>query len=133
MSKIVYVGAFLDPASIAMLKTWWITKIGKLHPEIKIDHLTFKFGPSQSWLEEFPFEFGTKVTLKVIGYAEDEKCQAVLIDIGNMTCDNKYPHITVAVNGVPPKYSNQLFDGSEVYNISGPELMATIDSFPRSL
>ena len=34
---------------------------------------------------------------------------AVLIDT-NLPVDNKFAHITVAVNGVPPKYSNDLLE-----------------------
>ena len=39
-------------------------------------------------------------------------CVAVLIDT-NLPVKNKYPHITVAVNGVKPAYSNELLEAKD--------------------
>lgn len=77
--------------------------------DIKSHHMTMEFlkkGKAKD-LEPYKQFLGNTYTVDIVGYAFDEKCVAVLIDT-NLPVNNKFPHITVAVNGVSPVYSNDL-------------------------
>ena len=79
--------------------------------DIKSHHLTLKYlrkGKAED-LKPYKQFLGNTYTIDIVGYAFDDKCVAVLIDT-NLPVDNKFPHITVAINGVPPKYSNELLE-----------------------
>jgi len=127
--KVVYTGIFLDDASHQELLEWWeketgTTLLGKQFGH----HMTIKFKPSPEDIEKLPL--GQKVSIQVIGWAADEKGQAVLVD-PEVASTNPKPHITVAVApGGSPVYSNELL-ASGVTNVNGPTLKGIVDTFPR--
>ena len=91
----------LDGASRASL----LSRFPKAHPGVKADHMTVAFRPSESMLSSF--EVGKKVTLHVVGYAEDSRGQAVVV--AGFPSSNEIPHITISVaDGTKPVYSNKL-------------------------
>lgn len=66
-------------------------------------HMTLNFG-----VQRFPKNLGSEVDLTVIGYAQDEKAQAVVIGRQELG-DNRIAHITLScADGVKPVYSNEL-------------------------
>jgi len=133
--NIVYIGVFLSDDSRASLLSAFPPK----HEKTLADHVTLKFKPKPEEAEAL--ELGSFVTMKVVGYAEDEKGQAVVIelidagqDILTLTANaNKILHITISVSaGTSPVYSNALLEtGFE--KISGPILIGSLDTFPRSV
>jgi len=129
MKKVVYSGIFLDDASHRELLQWWekatgIPLLGKHFGH----HMTIKFKPTPEEVEKLPL--GQKVRIRVVGWAADEKGQAVLVD-PEVESTNPKPHITVAVaEGVSPAYSNELL-ASGVTRIAGPTLEGVVDTFPR--
>lgn len=119
-----YLAVFLDSQSKAALVHDFPAK----HPDTYAEHMTIVLKPGHEHLQMI----GQVVTMKVVGYAEDEKGQAVLVrpDLPGVK-DN--PHVTLSVaDGVKPMYSNELLSkGWEP--VSGPTLRGVVDTFPRSL
>ncbi len=121
-----YTGVFLDEASHRALVEWWKEHTdAPLFEKVHAHHMTIKFKPTAEEIEKTPV--GKKVKLKVIGWAADEKAQAVLVDPG-IPSANKHPHITMSVaTGVNPAYSNELLaQGSN--RVSGPTLTGVVDA-----
>jgi hypothetical protein len=137
MAKILYIGSFLTTESKALLLAWWKLNVGDLLSDVKAEHVTLKFKPNDLDLSLYPMKELGKLEnkIKVIGYAKNDKCQAVHVAC-ELKSNNEFPHITIAVNGVPPSYSNELIsnavkDGTLI-KVDGPELIGIFDSFPRS-
>jgi len=62
-------------------------------------------------LEPYLNLIGKNVSLNIVGYVVDNKGVALLIDPPSaVSVDNAYPHITFAVRGESPKYSNLLLE-----------------------
>jgi hypothetical protein len=104
---------------------WWNSVVGiPLLGDLKAHHMTLKFDPSQEDLKDFPL--GEPGVVKVVGYAADEKGQAVLVR-SNTPSRNQHPHVTIAVApGVSAAYSNDLL--ARGYNpVSGPRLSGRVD------
>lgn len=125
--KVSYVGIFLDAASKSRLGDEYTLA----HDKPKAEHVTlgFKLTP------EFEALVGMPVRLKVVGYAEDDLGQAVVVDLPSDVPFKKkgVPHVTISHDGsVGPKYSNDLIAGG-YERVSGPTLTGVIDTFPRSL
>jgi hypothetical protein len=116
--KPIYIGLFLDEASNSKLFSAFAPK----HETKYGHHTTIKFKPTPEDIEKA--NLGQKVTINVIGYAEDEKGQAVVVS--GIDSGNKNPHITISTaSGTSPVYSNELLEtGYE--DISGPSLTGTI-------
>jgi hypothetical protein len=94
------------------------------HPNVYGHHMTMAYKPSNAALDRYEPMLGERLQLRVIGYAEDESGQAVVVD---GLSENAKPHITISVaDGVGPAYSNSLLDGG-YEPISGPELEAIVD------
>ena len=131
-SKVLYTQAVLTNTQ-AVLK--WFEKETGLNPEemgwdIHCHHMTIEFFdkkdkkdlkkkglPQSLLLESLSGYMGQETTLEVIGYAADEKGMAILVERrGHITrhVKNNNPHITIATNGVPPKYSNQLLENDSL-------------------
>lgn len=56
-----------------------------------------------------PPDLGAEVRLRVIGYAVDEKAEALAVELEAVNSCNSVPHITLSVAaGVKPAYSNEL-------------------------
>jgi hypothetical protein len=88
--------------------------------------MTMKFRPSTEELEKTPI--GQKAKLKVIGWASDEKGQAVLVAPEGVASANAHPHVTISTApGTNPVYSNDLLaKGSN--RVSGPTLTGVVDA-----
>lgn len=122
-----YTGVFLDETSHHALVEWWkkhtnVPLLGKVHAH----HMTIKFKPTAEEIEQTPS--GKKVHLKVIGWAADEKGQAVLVEPEGLASANKHPHVTISTApGVNPAYSNDLLaKGSN--RVSGPTLTGVVEA-----
>jgi hypothetical protein len=71
---------------------------------------------------------GKKVRLKVIGWASDDKGQAVLVQPEDVSSANDHPHVTVATAPeVPPSYSKELLAHSS-NRTNGPTLTGFVDA-----
>lgn len=82
------------------------------HSNVYAEHMTIAFKPPRGVDEALMKECGSKVNLEIIGYAEDEKGQAVVVNsqsvprIGGGTA-----HITIScADGTKPFYSNKLVE-----------------------
>ena len=120
----IYVGVFLAKMDRQRL----LKAIPPVHPQIFADHLTLKFrdDPTDSIdISEFPI--GKTVSLKVVGMAENDKAQAVVVQ-GIKPEDGRIPHITISTaTGVNPQYSNELVGSGHITPIkNGLVLRGTI-------
>jgi len=122
--KAMYTGVFLDDPN--QLINWWKQNVGPLHPKVKAHHMTIKFKPSED--EVKALSIGSPTSLKVVGYAQDDKGQAVLVKPQGVRSTNRHPHITVAVDGVSPAYSNDLLKKG-ITKVSGPTLKGRVGFF----
>lgn len=106
MKKPVYVGVFFEPHEMQKLRGWWEHEVGSdLLGEVpKNPHVTAKFKPSLQEVLAMPL--GRKLDVRVLGWAEDDKCQAVIVDAPS---EKPNTHITLATSpGTPPVYANSL-------------------------
>lgn len=124
-ANIIYTAVILDEESRSNLLSWFQEISGEeIHPKEFAHHMTIKFKPSEEEIESTPFN--EKATLKIIGWASDERGQAVLVE-PSIPSSNQFPHITVATNGVGPVYSNKLLENG--YNeVQGPTLTGTVEA-----
>lgn len=120
--KIIYKAVLLDPESKSKLMA---TFPPSFH-ETFYHHMTIQFG-----VQSIGQDVGTEVELKVIGYARDNKGEAVVVQ-GVPRVDGKVPHVTLSVApGVKPVYSNDLL--TRGWNpVDGPLLKGTIAYFTDS-
>lgn len=105
---VVYVGVFLSP----MDKLRLLRRYGQSHPELHAHHMTLWFH-SDGEAEKPDFSrlpWGRDVTMKVVGYVEDDKAQAVVLAPPTILRPaSRVPHITLSTSpGVSPAYSNDL-------------------------
>lgn len=120
-----YAAIFLDAGSQKRLILWWNSAVGiPLLRDLKAHHMTLKFNPSHEDIDSFPL--GEPGVMKVIGYAADEKGQAVLVR-SSVQSHNQHPHVTLAVaSGVSAAYSNDLL--AQGYNpVNGPRLSGIVE------
>lgn len=120
-----YTAIFLDPGSKRRLLMWWRTSVRlPLHPALYADHVTLRFNPSKAEVEKTPV--GENALVQVLGFASDEKGQAVLVR-PSVPSSNRYPHVTIAMaRGVDPVYSNHLLAAGYTRK-SGPILRGVVD------
>lgn len=89
--------------------------------DFKCHHMTLEFfggkGNADS-LKPYSGLIGKSFILDVVGIVADERGCAVLIK-SELPVKNKHPHITVAVNGVPPSYSNELIEKGTIMPCKG--------------
>jgi hypothetical protein len=120
-----YTAIFLDEGSKRRLLMWWRMMVRvPLLPTLYADHVTLRFKPSKAEVERTPV--GEHALVQVIGFAADEKGQAVLVR-PSVSSANHFPHVTVATaKGINPVYSNQLL--AEGYSRKqGPILRGIVD------
>lgn len=132
--KPAYYGIFLSPESHEELLNWWNNTVRKpLLMKPFAHHMTIKFKPSDEDVANYSSMIGQNFELKVVGYAEDEKGQAVLVEPQGISSTNSNPHITIScADGVTPVYSNELLSlGSQP--VDGPIITGIFDSFPRTI
>lgn len=111
----IYTGVFLQEYDRAKILEAFPPK----HPNVYADHVTFWFKPNPEEVRKI-YEMNSPVTqeiyIKVVGYAEDEKAQAILVefphvDLTKFEIKNKLLHITIScADGVSPAYSNELLE-----------------------
>lgn len=125
-SKVLYTGIFLDVSSRDRLLHWWKSKVRvPFHARVLADHMTIEFKPSPDEVERLTL--GEKASLKVTGWAADEKGQAVVVESG-IQSTNQQPPITVAcAPGISPVYSNSLV-AQAVHHLTGPTLTGTVET-----
>ena len=109
---VVYIGVFL--ASMDKLKL--IKNFGQAHGELHAHHMTvwhFSEGTEPPDYSKLPW--GRDVALKVTGYAEDAKAQAVVVQPPSfLRPAGRTPHLTLSTQpGVAPAYSNDLIRHAE--------------------
>lgn len=110
-SKVVFVEAVLD--NPRDLTAWLSMQDGAPSItgwDVKSHHMTLKFFGNKGTAADLkPYEklVGKEVTLNIVGFSFDDQCVAVVVDT-DLPVDSGVPHITVAVNGVPPSQSVQL-------------------------
>lgn len=120
-----YTAIFLDESSKRRLLMWWRTAVRlPMLPVLFADHVTLRYKPSKAEIEKTPL--GDHALVQVIGFASDEKGQAVLVR-PSVASANRYPHVTVTTaKGVNPVYSNVLL--AEGYTRKmGPILRGVVD------
>jgi hypothetical protein len=110
-NNIIYTGIFLDKAQQALL----LNTFPPVHEKKFAHHMTtwFKGETDPDW-ELLPW--GETITLSVVGYAEDEKAQAVKVDppVLLMPGNGRIPHITISTDlGTKPVYSGVLIRRSK--------------------
>jgi hypothetical protein len=123
LSSAVYTEIILDDT--LDLIYWWRKNVGPTLSKTYSDHMTLQFKPTSNEMAELPL--GKKVHLQIIGYAEDEHAQVVVVRIP-IPSANKVSHITVATDGAPPKYSNDLLAKGWA-QVQGPSLRGTVGFF----
>lgn len=124
-TKVIYVGAFLTPMSRSRL----LRDFPPTHPNVHADHMTIWYDPPEDVVEDLPL--GRQVRLKVIGLAEDDRGQAVVVRPEGVKSRNRTPHITISTaGGVTPAYSNNLVERGWT-PVVGPTLTAVLDTYPR--
>ena len=105
--EVIYVGVFLPPMEQKKL----LKRFGKKHSTVFADHMTiwhFQDGGDPK-IETLPL--GKSFPLKIVGYAEDDKAQAVLIQTPTKLKlkGGRIPHITLTTApGIDAVYSNDL-------------------------
>ena len=131
-SRVLYTQAVIKNQE-AVLR--WFEKETGLNPEkmgwdVYCHHMTIEFFvkkdkkdlkrkglPQSLLLESLSDLIGKDTALDIIGYAVDERGMALLVEprgrLG-LHIKNNNPHITIATNGVPPKYSNELLENKSV-------------------
>jgi len=123
-----FLGVFLDSRSRAALAHVF----PYAHHKLKADHVTLAFSPAED--DPRLSLIGKKIQMKVVGVAEDEKAQAVLVALpSGVGSDNRFPHVTLSVSEeTDAVYSNDLLaKGFE--KVNGPTLTGVVDVAPRSL
>ena len=126
----VYLGVFLTPASRSRL----LRDFPAVHENVYADHVTLVFKPKESDLEKF--NIGSIVSLKVVGYAEDQDGSAVTVDLPPEIKRHaqRNPHITISTApGIKPFYSNKLIaKPANVTRVSSKTYEGVLDGFPRN-
>jgi hypothetical protein len=103
--KAIYTAVFLDDPND--LLDWWERETGiPVHPKVFAHHMTIKFKPSPDEVKDLPI--GAPVNLRIIGWAADDQGQAVAVQPQGVRSSNRIPHVSVAMSGVSPVYSNEL-------------------------
>lgn len=126
--KIVYSGIFLSPTTAASLKRWWSQQedTEDLFDNQKIHHCTLSFKPTQDEVELLPL--GKPIKMRVVGYGQNDKAQAVFIEIDGLKSNNKKPHITMAISSSgSAKDSNDL----TVTSLVGPTFEGVVGYFGK--
>ena len=122
--RMIYNGVFLDDPK--ELLQWWIAQ-GFFMPkgaEVKCHHMTRAFKPKG---EEQNLPYGDKTKVKVVGVAYTPQIGTVVVECSTPS-RNRFKHITVWVDGIPPSKSNDLLE--EGYQeVSGPTLSGRVGYF----
>lgn len=115
----------LSPESRRELIDWWNNSVGiDLLDRTIAHHMTLKYQPDE--IECQNYDIGSLANVKVVGYAADEKAQAVAVEC-QIESQNRKPHITVSVSvDTMPVYSNKLLSNKPIIKCNGPVLSGEI-------
>lgn len=135
MSKVAYIGAFLDADSRRRL----IENSGP-QPGQRVygDHVTLSYKPDHETLERWKPLLGKEVEIEVLSGRSDVRGHARLARLPDgLPCENGAPHITIScAPNTKPVYSNQLLAGATDDRPRGEKytlvVKATIDTYPRT-
>lgn len=127
-----YLGVFLTPEA----KQKVLERFPAKHENLQADHVTLMFRPTDEDMEQVRenLQLGQKVPLKVTGYVEDEKGQALVVELPPeiQAQSRRSPHLTLSLApGIEPIYSNELIQGN-VIDVPPFELEGVLDGGPRS-
>eukprot|EP01059_Diplonema_ambulator_P003651 TRINITY_DN13364_c0_g1_i1.p1 TRINITY_DN13364_c0_g1~~TRINITY_DN13364_c0_g1_i1.p1 ORF type:complete len:162 (+),score=21.14 TRINITY_DN13364_c0_g1_i1:54-488(+) len=120
-----FTAVFLDDDSKDVLRQWAKENIGNPIGRIHAEHMTINGNVGKNARESLPV--GKIVALRVIGYAKDKVCQAVVVSCPAQPSVNSVPHITISTNGVQPSYSNQLLERHYKPVEDGPWLFGGVE------
>lgn len=96
-----YIAAIISQSAAARLSALAV------HPDIYCRHMMAAYRPDATAWERFGNLVGQSRGLTVVGIAQDERAQAVLVT--GCPSENEHPHITVScARGVPPAYTIQM-------------------------
>ena len=127
-----YAGVFLDSKSRAALQY----AFPFAHDKIQTDHVTLVFRPGpkdRPWLASW---LGRKVRMEVVGYAEDDRGQAVAVRFLDPVPypAQGIPHVTLShARSVKPVYSNDLLKRGMWRGAQRVKLTGVVDTRPSSL
>jgi hypothetical protein len=112
--RIIFNAVYLDNPSLDKLKSIYTG----IHPNYFGEHVTINFG-----VNEAPENLGETVSIDVVGYAKDEKGEAVVVKLPFETSKENL-HITISTaNGIKPVYSNALlingFEKIQPFTLTG--------------
>ncbi|MSU55266.1 MAG: hypothetical protein EXS46_01870 [Candidatus Taylorbacteria bacterium] len=111
-SHFIYSGVFLNEESRNKILQTFIPKFENIYA----DHLTIHFKPSEEQIKTL--KLGDTVNLNVIGIAEDDRAQALIMQTD--LSSNANPHITLSTrNDTKPVYSNELIEKSGFRKLDG--------------
>lgn len=121
--NVIYTGAFLSEEARQKI-------LAAFPPRFKnvfAHHHTITFRPTAEELAQL--SIGESFTLPIIGIAEDDKAQALVVE--SPFSSHKYPHITLSTaEGVEPVYSNELIERNGFTPLSEPVMVdATLGFF----
>lgn len=80
-------------------------------------HCTLSFNVTEEQKPKVFEQFNGKVLVALVTLVHDSKCTALAV-VPYAACQNRYPHITVALSGnTPPVYSNTLLASKPTDNV----------------
>lgn len=122
-----YVGVFLSAKARAELSHLFPYTFHKAEG----GHVTLSRDVTPQWLARV----GERVTLRVVGVAEDDQVQAVVVDLPpGLTSDKPVPHVTMShAEASSPKASDSMLARTPVTPVQGVTIDGVIDVFPRTL
>lgn len=105
-----YLGIFLSPESQQEL----LQRFPPKHESVRGEHVTLLFAPTEEDVAELEAKglLGSEADVKVVGYAEDDRGQAVVVDLPEgFRSSNTIPHVTLSVDpDTEAVYSNELLE-----------------------
>lgn len=120
----VYAAAFLTERASRKLLAWWAREQGQVLSVPVAHHATIQFRPTPDQMGRL--RVGEKVTLQVVGAAESDLVQAVVVQ--GVDAEDRVAHVTVAVEPPgQPKDAKLVVQQAE--RVRGPRLEATIGYF----
>lgn len=122
-----YIGIFLSASSRAELIEHFPYTFNKAEG----GHVTL----SRTVTPDLRALIGKRVTLRVVGVAEDDQVQAAVVELpSGIRSDKSIPHITIShTESSSPKASDTMLAQADVLPVQGFTLDGIIDVFPRTL
>jgi len=111
-SKLIYTGLFITKQDRKKI----LNNITPIYENVLLHHITIGFKP-----KSFDYTLGDYYDIEIIGVAEDDKAQALMVKNIDILKNKETPHITMSLNGgVKPFYSNELLKTSDIAPLSTP-------------